>query len=200
MPSDDEVVELMPREPSAGAEPSQKAQLADLLMRVAERRDKQAFEQLYRYFAPRLHSYMISIGTASDIADDLVQETLAEVWCKAALYRPDKAAVSTWMFAIGRNRRIDRIRKVRSFEVAQETQPAYEPVEQIDYGRQLDDLDLLVRIKQQLPQEQFQILQFSYIEGLSQSEISRRLDLPLGTVKSRLRLAFARIRREVSST
>jgi len=196
MTSNDKVVKLMPCEP--GAEPSQQARLADLLVRVAERRDKLAFEQLYRYFAPRLHSYMIRIGTAGDMADDLVQETLAEVWCKAALYRPEKAAASTWVFAIGRNRRIDRFRKVRSFEVAQNTLPAYDPVEQIDYGRQLDAFDLLVHMKQ-LPQEQFQILHFSYIEGLSQSEISRRLDLPLGTVKSRLRLAFSRIRREVSS-
>ena len=198
MPSDDKVVEIKSRAAGAGAEPPGKEQLAGLLVRVAERRDKQAFEQLYRYLAPRLHSYMISIGTASDLADDLVQETLAEVWRKAAQYRPDKAAVSTWVFAIGRNIRIDRFRKARSFEVSQNFPPEHEPAEQIDYGRQLDAIDLLERMHR-LPQDQFQVLQLTYVEGLSQSEISKRLDLPLGTVKSRVRLAFARIRQEVAN-
>lgn len=198
MPSDDKVIEPAKREPRPGSEPPNKALLAALLVRVAERRDKKAFERLYRYLAPRLHSYMISIGTGSELADDLVQETLAEVWCKAARYRPERAAVSTWVFAIGRNLAIDRFRKSRSFEIAQEDSTDSETGEQIDYGRQLDALDLLVRMNQ-LSQEQFQILRLCYVEGLSQSEISRRLDLPLGTVKSRVRLAFARIRQEVAS-
>lgn len=197
MAADDEVSEPTSRDAGAGAKPPHQGQLAALLLRVAERRDKAAFEQLYRYLAPRLRSYMMSVGTASDLADDLVQETLAEVWRKAAQYRPNKAAVSTWVFAIGRNLRIDRFRKVRSFELSQEVLPEYEPAEQIDYGRQLDALDMLERMNR-LPHEQFQVLQLSYVEGLSQSEISKRLDLPLGTVKSRVRLAFARIRQEVS--
>lgn len=198
MPTDDKVIEQGKREPGAAAEPPHTAHLAILMARVAENRDKHAFEQLYRCLAPRLRGYMIGMGTLGDMADDLVQETLAEVWRKAGLYRPDKAAVSTWVFTIGRNLRIDHFRKTRSFEVTQDDQSDSEPAAQIDYDRQLDALDLLKRMKQ-LPQEQFQILHLSYIEGLSQSEISRRLDLPLGTVKSRARLAFARIRQEVAS-
>jgi RNA polymerase sigma-70 factor (ECF subfamily) len=165
---------------------------------VAKRRDRNAFEQLFRYYAPRLQSYMVRVGMGREAAEDLVQETLAEVWRKAALYRADIAGVSTWIFTIARNRRIDRLRGMRYAEVPLDAGRYEEHAEEVDYVRTADACGLIERMGL-LPEEQQQVIRLAYLEGLSHTEIGTRLDLPLGTVKSRLRLAFGKLRELVGT-
>lgn len=172
--------------------PAAESERKDWIGAVAQHRDRHAFERLFRHYAPRLQSYMLRAGMDREAAEDLVQETMAEVWRKASLYRPEIAGLSTWIYTIARNRRVDKLRRVRYAEIPLETSEV-ESADETDIGRRLDALGLLDHI-QRLPPEQLSVMQLVYLEGLSHAEISARLQLPLGTVKSRLRLAFAKTR------
>ncbi|HFE48076.1 MAG TPA: sigma-70 family RNA polymerase sigma factor [Chromatiaceae bacterium] len=166
------------------------------IRRVAETRDKHAFELLFLHFAPRLKSHMLRQGLTDTQAEDLAQETLAEVWRKSASYRSETAALSTWIYAIARNLRIDQLRKWRHIEIPLGTESDAATAHEASYANDLDAASLLARMRK-LPAEQLRVIELTFIEGKSQSEISALLAVPLGTVKSRLRLAFARIRQEL---
>lgn len=168
-----------------------------LMRRVAHSRDRLAFAGLFDHFAPRIKSFMMRKGVSAELAEDLAQEAMIAVWTKAALYEPGKGSVSTWIFTIARNLRIDRIRR-----------ESHMPMTELgDYDEVSDEPDgeELVARKQQdsrvtealrsIPDEQRQILLMSFMEDLPQSEIARRLAIPLGTVKSRMRLAYGHLRR-----
>ena len=163
---------------------------------VAASQDRQAFDMLYKQYAPKVKRYMMRKGADDAIADDLAQETMVKVWHKAALYDARKAAPSSWIFTIARNLRIDRLRRQKFYEVEltddhlESGTTAHRPdsmAERLDAGR-------LAELVSTLPPEQTEVVQLSFFEGLSHSEIGQRLDLPLGTVKSRLRLAFGKLR------
>lgn len=170
--------------------------MTDLLQQVAEHGDAAAFAQLFQEYAPRVKAYMMRQGADAGTAEELAQETLATVWRKAHLYSSDKGSAATWIFTIARNLRIDRLRR----EVAwvelpgeRDDQPSTDPAP--------DEMLLAAererRVKAALatlPADQAQVVQLSYVEGLSHSEIAERLSLPLGTVKSRMRLAYEKIR------
>jgi RNA polymerase sigma-70 factor, ECF subfamily len=170
--------------------------MARHLRRVAAARDQESFAALFAHFAPRLKSFMMRKGTTSELAEDLVQETMISVWSKAALYAPEKGSVSTWVYTIARNLRIDKARRQGSyhftdldgFEQASDDIPEDERL-----GRSQED-GHVARALNQIPPEQREILVLSYIEDVPQSEIAGRLNLPLGTVKSRMRLAYRRLR------
>jgi len=166
---------------------------------IAKNRDRAAFIEVYEYFAPRVKSFLLGQGVAPAAADDILQEVMLAVWNKAGLFNPDKAAPSTWIFAIARNKRIDRIRR--------ETKPELDPEEpslQPSAPDAADD-DLLDGQRRtavaaalaELPEDQRIVIQLSFMKGLSHGEIAAQLGLPLGTVKSRIRLAFGRLRGEL---
>ncbi|MEO1711266.1 MAG: sigma-70 family RNA polymerase sigma factor, partial [Pseudomonadota bacterium] len=165
--------------------------MADLLYRIAEKRDPRAFSELFDIYAPRLKSYMLRQGADGATAEELAQETLLTVWRKAQLYSGEKGSASTWIYTIARNLRIDRIRRETPWQELPEghneeasDDPA--PDEQVSgRERQARVQDALTT----LPKDQYDVVALSYLEGLSHSEIAERLDLPLGTVKSRMRLA-----------
>jgi RNA polymerase sigma-70 factor (ECF subfamily) len=170
--------------------------MADLLRRIAERADPAAFRELYEAYGPRVKSYMMRRGADAGTAEDLAQETLLTVWRKAALYAGDKGSMTTWVFAIARNLRIDRLRR----EVPWQELPEGRLAEAS--GDPLPDEAMAEKERQQrvqaalagLPQEQKEVVALAYLEGLSHREIAQRLGMPLGTVKSRMRIAYQKIR------
>jgi len=168
-----------------------------LITRVAQNRDRQAFAQLFDHFAPRLKSFMMRKNTSAELAEDLVQEAMIAVWTKAALYEPSKGSVTTWVFTIARNQRIDRIRSdvhMPTTELGDYDEPSEAPEGEELLGRKQED-GLVARALQAIPEEQRQILVLSFVEEMPQSEIATKLAIPLGTVKSRMRLAYGHLRR-----
>lgn len=170
--------------------------MADLLERIAENRDPQAFRELFRTYGPRVKALLMRLGADAEIAEDITQETLLTVWRKANLFSAEKGSLSTWVHTIARNLWIDRMRR----EAIWENLP--DEIELIPSGAEEPEIALtreqernrLRAALANLPPEQKEVIRLAYIDGLSQSQIAERLRLPLGTVKSRLRLAFAKIR------
>ena len=170
--------------------------MAELIHKIAENRDKQAFKELFINYAPRVKGLLIKQGADPETADELAQETLFTVWKKAHLFVQQKGNVATWIFTIARNLRIDRLRSETIWSAMD-----YEVVDQISEDPTQDDLlvekqrrDVLKDVLENLPSEQYEIVYKSYIGGMSHTEIAESLDLPLGTVKSRMRLAYGKIR------
>jgi RNA polymerase sigma-70 factor, ECF subfamily len=172
-------------------------QYAVYLSRVAVARDRTAFASLFDHFAPRVKSFMMRKGSNAEQAEDLVQETMIAVWSKAAMFSIDRGSVSTWIFTIARNLRIDRLRREKAqlytdledFDAPDLTTGAEESL-----GRSQEDNHVALALAQ-IPEEQRQLLILSYVEDVPQSEIAKRLNIPLGTVKSRMRLGYRRLRK-----
>ncbi len=167
-----------------------------LLCDVAQARDRAAFGQLFAHFAPRLKAYLLRLGAGPQQAEDLAQEAMLILWRKAALFDPAKASVSTWMFTIARNLRIDAIRRTRRPELDPDD-PALAPAPETDAENTLalaERETLLRDALTMLPPEQARIVEMSFFSDKPHSLIAAELDIPLGTVKSRLRLAMARLR------
>ena len=172
-------------------------QLAGWLGSVASDRDRRAFERLFEHFAPRLKSYMMRLGADTVMAEDLAQETMVKVWHKANLYDSSKAGASVWIFRIARNLRIDKLRRQRFHEVELDTEEIARQGHFLESESSTErlDADRLPELVQELPEEQMEVVRLAFFEGLTHSEICQQLELPLGTVKSRLRLAFAKLRK-----
>lgn len=170
--------------------------MPDLLQRVAEHGDEEAFAKLFQTYAPRVKSYMMRQGADAATAEDLAQETLATVWRKSRLYSADKGSVATWIFTIARNLRIDRLRREMTWlELPAERDEQAAPDPQPDEALVAAERERLVKAAlAALPAEQSQVIALAYVEGLSHSEIAERLGVPLGTVKSRMRLGYEKVR------
>ncbi|WP_101758976.1 sigma-70 family RNA polymerase sigma factor [Oceanicoccus sp. KOV_DT_Chl] len=175
------------------------ALLKEHMLKVANDRDKQAFSALFDHFAPMLRSYSLAREPgAALVADELAQEVMIKVWNKAHTYKPDMAAVSTWIFTLARNCRIDYLRRNGRFSTEIDPTDIFENME--DEGpdpfqltqRQRAETKVHEGLKQ-LPIEQSQVLAKVYLEGKSHQETADELDLPLGTVKSRVRLALQKL-------
>lgn len=176
--------------------PLEQARMAELLRRVAEKRDRSAFAELFDSYGPRLKSFMMRKGAGAELAEDLVQDTMLAVWTKAGFYAPEKGSVTTWIYTIARNLRIDRLRRESTVHFTE-----IDGFDAPDDGPESDQLlirsqedRLVAQALETLPQEQKQILQMSFVEDMAQSEISAKLGLPLGTVKSRMRLAYRKLK------
>ena len=168
----------------------------DLMHAIAIRRDRTAFVELYRQLGPRVKAFLMRQGADKESAEDVTQEVMLTVWRRAEQYDRSKAAVSTWVFTIARNRRIDSLRRTRRPEIDPED-PALlpEPVRAADDVVDLAEQGRLLHAAvAELPQEQERLLRMAYFEDKSHSMIAEELNLPLGTVKSRLRLAMAKLR------
>ncbi len=171
------------------------AHFRSLLLAVGKHQDKEAFAELFEYFAPRIKSFLMKGGAAPDQADELAQETMISVWQKAESFDPAKASASTWIFTIARNKRIDAIRKTPRPEVdADDLELADESPSASDDIAQAEETDIMARAIQNLPQEQADLLYKSFFEDKTHADIAKETNLPLGTVKSRIRLALDRLR------
>ncbi|MBL8584615.1 MAG: sigma-70 family RNA polymerase sigma factor [Rhizobiaceae bacterium] len=170
---------------------------ARLMAAVAGERNRSAFAKLFDYYAPRLKSFMMRSGMTSPVAEDLAQETMLLVWKKASYFDPLRAGVSTWIFTIARNVRIDRLRREGRPSAADSLDPSDEPEEPASAEASIMAAERDERVRAaiaMLPGEQAEILRMAYFGDKAQSEIARDLGIPLGTVKSRTRLALNRLR------
>ncbi len=178
------------------AKPDEAARWNAAVVAVAGARDRAAFQLLFDHFAPRVKAYLMRLGAGGAVAEDLAQEAMLSVWRKAALFDPQKAAASTWIFTIARNLRIDAIRKERRPELDPDD-PALQPQAERQADETMDWAQAEVRLRAalaELPREQAQIIALSFLAEKPHSAIASELGLPLGTVKSRIRLAMARLR------
>ncbi len=173
--------------------------MADFLQRIAERGDVEAFRKLFQAYAPRVKAYMMRQGADPNTAEELAQETLLTVWRKAGLYSGEKGSATTWIFTIARNLRIDRLRRELSWVElpdGHDEEPSPDALPDELLSQQQRKLRVQTALAT-LPPDQLEVVSLSYIEGLSHSEIAERLGLPLGTVKSRMRLAYHKVRESV---
>lgn len=170
-----------------------------LLLRVGSDRDRSAFKKLYEHFAPRLKSFLLRIGSDMSAAEEICQESMIMVWRRAETFNPDSAGASTWIFTIARNKRIDKLRKDNR-PLPDLNDPSFFqiPVDKSD--------DILQRVEEEkkiknalknLPPEQAKLILSAYYEEKSHRKIADETNLPLGTVKSRIRLAINRLRTQL---
>jgi RNA polymerase sigma-70 factor (ECF subfamily) len=168
---------------------------ADMIGAIAARADRAAFAALFEHFAPRVKSYMLRLGAEPLVAEELAQETLLTVWRKAAAFDRAKAAPSTWIFTIARNLRIDAARRGRKSEPVEDPSDAPDAEPTPDAAFAAIQTEGRVRTAlSALPPEQAEVVRLSFFSDKPHSEIAAELKLPLGTVKSRLRLAMGRLR------
>jgi len=175
---------------------SDQQMLQSLIQAIAESGDRDAFEALFSRFGPRIKGMMISSGASDDMAEDLVQDVMMTIWRKSALYSPERGNVSTWIYTIARNARIDRLRR-------QPTQP-YVDVDTITLECDAptaetqvmgSQSDALVReAVDRLPDEQKRVIELAFLRYKPQSTIAEELNVPIGTVKSRMRLAYQKLK------
>jgi len=174
----------------AGAEPALR-----LLRAVAERADRAAFAELFSLFAPKVKSYLLRLGLQAARAEELAQETMLVVWRRAAQFDPASTGAAAWIFTIARNLRIDTARRDRI------AVPESDPTDDPPPPAQADELVEAARRSERvraalarLSAEQAEVVQLAFFDDRPHGEIERALGIPLGTVKSRLRLAMVRLR------
>ena len=166
----------------------------ELMLMVSTSQDRSAFKQLFNHFAPRIKSFLMKAGADPTMAEECSQEAMATVWNKAKLFDPARASASTWIFTIARNKRIDAIRKIRRPEPDELTWPDGMEDTQEDALELKQQSEILADAIQNLPEKQRQLVEKAFFKELSHSEIALETGLPLGTIKSRIRLALERLR------
>ncbi|MDR6951508.1 RNA polymerase sigma-70 factor (ECF subfamily) [Ancylobacter sp. 3268] len=171
-------------------------ELARLILKIAAERDRQAFARLYQHFAPRVTAFLRKSGLPANTAEEIAQETMLSVWRKASYFDPARAGAATWIFTIARNLRVDHLRRVRVAAAAESAPPEEQEVAPSSEALLLaTEQEARVRAAlKALSDEQALVLRLSFFGDKAHSEIARELGLPLGTVKSRVRLALGRLR------
>ena len=185
---------------SSAEQDAERIRLTELLVRVGKQRDQQAFAELFEHYAPIIKSFYLykSSGTDSEV-EELVQEAMLKVWTRSPGFDPQKSSASTWVFTVARNSRIDMHRHKSRHNPKVEAQDLWD-LDESNHVTPLNSLeeDRLVNKVQhgltELPEEQVDVIKKIYLEGLSQSEAAKALGLPLGTVKSRVRLAYKKLK------
>ena len=179
----------------------ERQRFCDLLVAVAAHKDRQAYSELFAYYAPRVKSYLMRLGADGGSAEEIAQDVMVTVWRKAELFDRKQASVSTWIFRIARNRRIDVFRRSKKPELDPD-EPMILPAGVEAPGDRLEAMETEVRVRaalKELPEEQLAMLKLAFYEGLSHREIADKLDVPLGTVKSRIRLAFLKMKTKLDN-
>lgn len=165
-----------------------------LLLQVRDRQDRMAFAALFRQFAPRVKGFLMRSGADAAQAEEWAQDVMATLWQKAHMFDPTRASVSTWVFTIARNRRIDALRRARRPEPEDlPWGPDAEP-DQADVFLVREEMKHLGSALAQLPDKQRSLIERAYYGDLSHAELAAETGLPLGTIKSRIRLALDKLR------
>jgi RNA polymerase sigma-70 factor (ECF subfamily) len=171
--------------------------MPDLLSRIATDRSEDAFRSLFNEYGPRVRNFMMQQGADPGQAEELAQETLITVWRKASLYSAEKGSATTWIYTIARNLRTDHIRRQRPWQELTDEHAQKIPANDVPADEAMDARQRQVRVQavlKELPPEQVEVVRRAFMEGLPHGEIATRLSLPLGTVKSRIRLAYQKLR------
>jgi len=167
---------------------------AELIRKIEINKDVSAFEEIFNHFAPRVKAFLMKSGADPQMAEECTQEVLATVWRKSHLFDPSRAGASTWIFTIARNKKIDAIRKQNRPEPEQlYPEQDYEPDQEAVVELQ-QETERLVTALGELPEKQRILVEKAYLGELSHSEIAEITGLPLGTIKSRIRLALEKLR------
>ncbi len=171
----------------------------DGLVEDVARQDRGAFAELFSFYAPRVKAYLKRLNAEDALAEEIAQEVLLTVWRKADQFDRSQASASTWIFRIARNRRIDAARRAAKPEL-DSADPALIPPEAPapdDAAHAASREDRVRAAIAALPEEQVMLLRMAFFDGLSHRDIADRIGAPLGTVKSRLRLAFDKLRKRL---
>lgn len=164
------------------------------IKRIRDAKDQQAFVELFNYFAPRVKAFLMKSGADPSLAEECTQEVMATLWHKAHLFDPARASVATWIFTIARNRKIDVLRKQKRPEPEDlPWGPEAEP-DQEDVLTLQQESENLHAAMAKLPEAQKDLIEKAYFGDFTHSEIASQTGLPLGTIKSRIRLALERLR------
>ncbi len=185
-----------PANPPSSVE-AERARYTELMTRVAATRDPAAFSEIFKHYAPRVKAFLMKGGAPAAEADEIAQDVMVTVWRRAETFDASQASASTWIFTIARNRRIDQIRRQRRPEV-DPNDPMFVPEAPPSADSLIEASEREARLRaalKVLPEEQRSLLRRAFFEARSHSEIAAETGIPLGTVKSRLRLAFGRLRR-----
>jgi RNA polymerase sigma-70 factor (ECF subfamily) len=176
-------------------------QLAGWLCEVASHRSKTAFTELFKFFAPRIRQFSISKFGNETLANEVVQETMTNVWRKAHLYNADKGAPTTWVYTVMRNAAFDLLRKVNNSKednLSDDFWPLMEADDDPVADLAEDKNKVLIKEHlQNLPEAQKEVVQGFYFQELTHEQLAEQLNIPLGTVKSRLRLALAKLKQNI---
>lgn len=172
--------------------------LVALMILVRDAQDRSAFAQLFAHYAPRVKAFLMKSGSDAATAEECAQDVMATLWHKAAQFDPTRAGLTTWVYTIARNRRIDQFRRARQPEPEMiDWGPDFIP-DQADLYEAAQETDRLVAALAKLPDKQRALIQRAFYGDLSHSEIAAETGLPLGTIKSRIRLALDRLRQTMS--
>ena len=167
-------------------------ELCSLIYKIANEQNKSAFTDIFDYFAPRVIGYLIGSGSQKEIAEEITQEVLSIVWQKAGQFNYKKGNVNTWVFTIARNKRIDRIRKNEN--------PSYSTLDLIDALYSKNDIqnydfeEKIGLIQNKLNKNERKLIKMNFFERKSHKIMSKELEIPLGTIKSRIRKILTKIR------
>lgn len=170
---------------------------SECIRRIRDEQDKAAFAALFRHFAPRVKAFLMRSGADAGLAEECAQDVMATLWQKAHLFDPGRASAATWIFTIARNRKIDAIRRMKRPEPEElPWGPENEP-DQDDVLALQQDSEKLEEAIAALPEKQKELIVKAYFGDLSHREIAAETGLPLGTIKSRIRLALDRLRHDM---
>ena len=178
-----------------------KNQYIEALSKIASKKDVASFKIIFDYFGPRLKSFLMSSGSNESIAEEIIQETMTIVWTKADYYNPKLASPSTWIYTIARNKKIDILRKSNKAILVDIEVASLPPIEsKLEDDIELDQkFDIINKYLDDLPKDQLELLKLNFIEEKSHGEIAKITNIPLGTVKSRIRLAMEKIRTRIKN-
>jgi RNA polymerase sigma factor (sigma-70 family) len=189
---------LQRRERQRVTKAEQETDWAAFVLRIRDHQDQAAFAALFRHFAPRIKGFLMKSGASAALAEECAQDVMATLWQKSHLFDPTRASVATWVFTIARNRRIDALRKQRRPEpedLPWGPEAAPDQQEALELAQDCEKLGEALAL---LPEKQRDLIEKAYFGDLSHSEIAAQTGLPLGTIKSRIRLALERLRHKMT--
>ena len=170
--------------------------IIDLVKKISEERDEEAFSQIFDYIAPKINSYFIKNNFNFEQSEELTQDVLSTIWSKANLFNPEKSKFITWSFTIARNKKIDFYRKTKKNDVNEDDIRSF--LFPNDDGNDYEIESTINKIKEELDQNQQKLIKMSFFEQKSHKNIAEELEIPLGTVKSRIRSTLNKMQKFLS--